>query len=64
MTLQYHNQALEKLCRVCGRLNSNSTALEHTSVECTEYRKELDLVLQINIWFDEPVIQLNCVGGV
>ena len=54
MSIEYHNQALQKLCRICGRLNgSNTDSRDHSAVECTEYRKELESVLQINTWLDE-----------
>ena len=54
MTFTLHQEALNKLCRLCGRLafgkNNSSATL------CTKYIKEAGRAFNVNIWKDDELI--------
>ena len=63
MSFLLHQQALNKLCRVCRRLttkHTSSTAEKHT-YQCINYAKELETVFSINIWRDDALVHPSTI---
>lgn len=54
MSLEFHKEALDKLCRVCGKLNSIRGSSKQQAECCTAYSKEL-YVCGISVWEDDPL---------
>lgn len=55
MSFTLHQDALNKLCRICGRLTTKAGNNISTTV-CTKFIKEAQTALEINIWQDDPLI--------
>ena len=53
MSLDFHQYALAKLCRVCGKLNSVRDSSKQQAENCADYTKEL-YVCNISVWGDDP----------
>ena len=60
MSFLLHQHALNKLCRVCGRINTKAySSTSSIKNECINYAKELEIVFHQNIWKDDALVHPN-----
>ena len=55
MSFILHQEALNKLCRVCGRLTTTGLH-KNSSTVCTNYTKEAERAFNINVWQDDALV--------
>lgn len=59
MSFTLHQEALNKLCRLCGRLASKSSSIAHvkqTAVPVNSYSKKIYELLQLSVWLDDDQV--------